>query len=97
MKEVNKQIMGKAIQYSEKAAKQLRKIFKSDKDSARMIIKAIEDYAEHSDKKHDIKILKGKFEDLKRLRVGKYRVIFDENFVIINIYEIKHRQGAYND
>lgn len=39
----------------------------------------------------------GKFEDLKRLRVGNYRVIFDENLVIINIYEIKHRQGAYND
>ncbi len=89
--------MGKLIQYSEKAAKQLRKIFKSDKESARMIVKAVEAYAEHPDKRYDIKILKGKFEDLKRLRVGNYRIIFDENLVIINIYEIKHRQGAYND
>lgn len=62
-----------------------------------MIIAAIEAYAENPYKRHDIKILKGSFEDLKRLRVGNYRVIFDENLVIINIYEIKHRQEAYND
>lgn len=89
--------MGKMIQYSERAAKQLRKIFKADKKSAGMILSAIEDYCENPLKRHDVKLLKGQFEDLKRLRVGNYRVIFDENHVIINIYEIKHRQEAYND
>jgi len=89
--------MAKQIQYTEKAAKQLRRIFKSDKKSARMIIKAIEDCAFNHGSNHDIKVLKGKFEDLKRLRVGNYRVIFDEDMVVINIYEIKHRQEAYHD
>ncbi len=37
--------MSKQIQYTEKAAKQLRRIFKSDKKSARMIVTGIEDYA----------------------------------------------------
>ncbi|PKL37897.1 MAG: hypothetical protein CVV44_12060 [Spirochaetae bacterium HGW-Spirochaetae-1] len=89
--------MGKEIRYSEKAAKQLRKIFKADKKSARMIVDAIGDYAEHPENRHDVKVLKGQFEDLKRMRVGRYRVIFDENMIIINIYEIKHRQEAYHD
>ena len=43
------------------------------------------------------KILKGKFEDLKRLRIGNYRVIFDDYSDIMSIYEIKHRQDAYHD
>lgn len=89
--------MAKLIQYTEKAAKQLRKIFKSDKKSARMIVTAIEDYASNRGSHHDVKILKGHFEDLKRLRVGNYRVIFDEDMVVVNIYEIKHRQEAYHD
>jgi len=89
--------MGKQIQYSLKAAKQLRKIFKADKKSAEMIISAIEKYAENPLNRNDVKILKGQFEDLKRLRAGNYRIIFDENLVIINIYEIKHRQEAYHD
>jgi len=89
--------MGKQIQYSLKAAKQLRKIFKADRQSAEMIISAIEKYAESPLNRSDVKILKGQFEDLKRLRVGNYRVIFDENLIIINVYEIKHRQEAYHD
>ena len=89
--------MGKQVQYSEKAAKQLRKIFKADRKSAGRIIIAIEDYADNPAKHHDIKILRGSYEELKRLRVGNYRVILDENLIVINIYEIKHRQEAYND
>lgn len=89
--------MGKKIQYSEKAVRQLRKLFKADKSISIMIIAAIEGYAENPSKRHDIKILKGNFEPLKRFRVGNYRVIFDENLVVINVYEVKHRQEAYND
>jgi len=89
--------VGKQIQYSERAAKQLRKIFKADRKISDMILSAIEDYAENPSKRHDIKILKGNFEKLKRLRVGNYRIIFDENLFVISIYEIKHRQEAYYD
>lgn len=43
----------------------------------------------------DIKLLKGEFGDFKRLRVGDYRIIFDEENKVINVYNIKHRKEAY--
>jgi len=89
--------MTRLIQYTDKAAKQLRKIFKSDSKSGLLIMKAIENYASNTVIRSDVKILKGRYENLKRLRAGNYRIIFDENMTVINIYEIKHRQEAYHD
>ena len=85
------------IKYSEKAVRQLKRICKSDKKSARLILNKIEAYAKNPSGNFDIKILKGKYEDLKRLRVGNYRIIFDEENNVLFIYEVKHRQEAYND
>ena len=85
------------ILYYQKAAKQLRKIMQGDRKSAIMIIAAIEQYAENPQGNYDIKILKGKAGEFKRLRVGNYRIIFEEEGKVMLIYEIKHRQGAYND
>ena len=85
------------IRYSEKAVKQMIRIRKGDKKSAEMIIKTIEAYSKKPSGDFDIKILKGKYEDLKRLRIGNYRVIFDDNGHIMSIYEVKHRQEAYHD
>ena len=47
--------------------------------------------------KNNIKTLKGKYKGLKRLRVGKYRVIFEEreNELIILIIRIAHRGEVY--
>ena len=83
------------ILYSEKAAKQLRKIMQGDRKSAIMIIAAIEEYAANPQGNYDIKILKGKAGIFMRLRVGNYRIIFEEDGKVMYIYEIKHRQGAY--
>ena len=83
------------ILYSQKAEKQLKKIHKSDKESAVRIVKAIESYAENPGGNFDVKILKGKMAAFKRLRVGNYRVIFDEEGHILHIYQIKHRQESY--
>lgn len=85
------------ILYSQKAAKQLRKIMQGDRKSAIMIITAIEQYAEDPQGTYDIKILQGKSGVFKRLRVGNYRIIFEEDGKVMFIYEVKHRQGAYND
>jgi mRNA interferase RelE/StbE len=85
------------IMYSEKAVKSLKKILKGDKKSAKMIIETIEKYSENPSGNFDIKHLKGKFGEFKRLRVGNYRIIFDEENNILNIIEIKHRQEVYND
>lgn len=87
------------IRYSEKAEKQIKKIHKGDKKSAAMIIEAIENFAASSKEKKDfdIKILKGKYGDFKRLRVGNYRVIFEDDNTVMLIYEVKYRQEAYHD
>jgi mRNA-degrading endonuclease RelE of RelBE toxin-antitoxin system len=87
------------IRYSEKAEKQIKKIHKGDKKSAAMIIDAIESFAAHSSRKNafDVKVLKGKYGNFKRLRIGNYRVIFEDDGTIMLIYEVKHRQEAYHD
>ena len=72
-------------------------IVKSDKRSGKIILEKIEKYAEYRKGNFDVKVLKGKYGILKRLRVGKYRVIFEEKDDLISIYEVKHRQGVYND
>ena len=83
------------ILYSAKASKQLMKISKSDKKSAKIILEKIEEYAIDTSGHYDIKVLKGKHDSFKRLRAGDYRIIFDEDNNILHIYEIKHRQEAY--
>jgi len=83
------------ILYSQKAEKQLKKIHKSDRESAVRIIKTIESYAVNSAGVFDVKLLKGKMASFKRLRVGNYRIIFDEDGNVIHIYQIKYRQEDY--
>ncbi len=91
--------MGKGmdIKYSEKAVKQIKKILQGDRKSAERILKTIEAFSREPSGQFDIKILKGKYEDLKRLRVGSYRVIFEIIENVMWVYEIKHRQEAYHD
>jgi len=86
------------VLYSEKALKQLKKISRGDKINASRIIDTIERYAAEPDgNKFDVKILKGKLGDFKRLRVGVYRIIFDQYGNVLYIYQVKHRQEAYDD
>ncbi|MEE8383151.1 MAG: type II toxin-antitoxin system mRNA interferase toxin, RelE/StbE family [Thermodesulfobacteriota bacterium] len=85
------------IKYTERAVRQLKKLAKGDKKSASMILKAIEAYSKKPSSKFDIKILKGKYGNFKRIRVGNYRIIFDDDGNVMFIYELKHRQEAYHD
>ena len=85
------------IKYSEKAERQLKRIAKGDKKSAAMILRAIEKYSNNPKGKFDTKVLKGKYGNFKRLRVGNYSIIFDEDGNVMFIYEVKHRQEAYHD
>jgi mRNA-degrading endonuclease RelE of RelBE toxin-antitoxin system len=70
---------------------------KGDRKSAIAIIGIIEAYAKNPGGNFDIKTLKGKYAEFKRLRVGKYRIIFDDDGKVMVIYEVKHRQEAYYD
>ena len=85
------------IKYSEIAVKQLGKISKGNKKNAIMIIDTIEKYTENPKQNKNVKILKGKFGNFKRLRAGNYRIIFNENDDVMFIYHIKHRKEAYDD
>jgi mRNA interferase RelE/StbE len=85
------------IRYSEKAVKQLKAIAKGDRKSAALILGAVESYAADPQASFDVKVLKGKLGDMKRLRVGKYRILFDEEKEVMSVYEVKHRREAYSD
>ena len=85
------------IKYSEKAAKQIETICRGDKRSASIIIEKIEAYSKNPRGHFDVKLLKGRYGDFKRIRVGKYRIIFEDDGEVMLIYEIKHRQEAYHD
>jgi len=34
---------------------------------------------------------------VKRLRVGKYCILFDDENEVMSVYEVKHRREAYSD
>jgi mRNA interferase RelE/StbE len=85
------------IKYSERAVSQVKRIAKGDKKSASMILREIENYSGNPRGKFDIKILKGKYGHFKRIRVGNYRVIFNDDENVIFIHEVKHRKEAYHD
>ncbi len=82
------------IVYSDKAVKQLKQLYKSQKSIAQLIInKILSIKSENS----DIKILKGKLGNISRLRVGNYRVLFVQELDLIKILEINHRKEVYRD
>lgn len=62
-----------------------------------MILRTIKAFSREPSRKFDLKTLKGKYGDLKRLRIGNYRVIFEILENVLWVYEIKHRQEAYHD
>lgn len=57
------------------------------------ILAALHRYAEIG--KGDVKALVGDDAELLRLRVGDYRVLFDETADGINVHRVRHRSQAY--
>lgn len=85
------------IKYSDKAVKQTHKLHKVGRKNAETILKAIESYAGNPAGKFDVKALKGGHGNIKRLRVGNYRVLFEIANNVMLVYEIKDRKEAYRD
>ena len=82
------------IKYSKQAIKDIKKL---PKDVAKLIKRAIEGLAENPPK-GDIKPLKGHSDGRKRLRVGKYRVIYQylsDTEVYVWIIEVGSRGDIY--
>jgi mRNA-degrading endonuclease RelE of RelBE toxin-antitoxin system len=77
----------KQIKWTVKALRQLRKI--KDRKEQERIYDAVSELKNFPNCKN-VKKLKG-YENLYRLRVGRWRVIFSEELTIITIQEVKKR------
>lgn len=90
--------MSYLVKLTKRAKKTLDKLDKETKNRINKSINDLVDYYEGKDApKPDLKLLKGKYSGLFRLRVGNCRIIFTmhkTNFVIL-IIEIVDRKNAY--
>ena len=64
-----------------------------EREAALQILTALHRYAETG--VGSVKSLSGEFEGLLRLRVGSYRVLFDETEDTITVHRILNRKDAY--
>lgn len=78
------------IDWKENALRELEKL---ESIISRRIVKAVDDMAENPFTK-DVKKLKG--QDIFRLRVGDYRVLFDICRDLITIVKVGHRKHIYD-
>ena len=92
-KKLYRGILLRKIQYAREAAKTLERI---DRATAQRIRNKVRQYAEDSASlANNVIIMKGG-EGFRRMRVGDWRVIFTEDFVILKVVRIAPRGGAYN-
>jgi mRNA interferase RelE/StbE len=80
----------KRIQLHPGVAGEIRAI---EQRTAMRILHALHRYAETGD--GDVKRLTGVFDGLLRLRVGSWRVVFDETSDAINVHRVRDRKDAY--
>ena len=83
------------VELTKTAFKDLQKL---PKHIQKIIIDKLDILSQNPDLlKNNIKTLKGKYKGLKRLRVGKYRIIFEEREteLVILIIRIAHRGEIY--
>jgi mRNA interferase RelE/StbE len=80
----------KEIRLQPNIAAEIRAI---DQSNALQILRAIDAYARCGE--GPTKALSGKFAGLLRLRVGNYRVLFDETAEAVTIHRIGDRRDVY--
>lgn len=85
--------MSKKIAYSKQAIKTLSKL--PTNETARIRAKLRQYSDDPASQANNIKKLQGR--DAYRLRVGDWRVIFDENDVVIDVIKIGPRGSIYKD
>ncbi len=90
--------MSYQIELTQKASKQLKRLGAQAKQQINRALKGMLDYYEDQDAaKPDIKMLKGKYHGLLRLRIGNMRVIFkmEHERLTILIVDVVSRGSAY--
>ena len=80
----------KSVRFQPKVPAEVRSINQRD---AITILESIHRYAETGTGR--VKPLSGEFEGLLRLRVGNYRVIFEETSDSLTIHRVRDRRDAY--
>jgi mRNA interferase RelE/StbE len=80
----------KAIRFEPSVPSEIRVIAQ---EAALGILKALHRYAETGQGR--VKRLSGEYDGLLRLRVGNYRVLFDESADAITVHRVRHRRDAY--
>jgi mRNA interferase RelE/StbE len=80
----------KRIRFVPNATVEVRAI---DQPTAMQILSALHRYAEMGEGR--VKPLSGEFAGLLRLRVGDYRVLFDETEDTITVHRVRDRKDAY--
>jgi mRNA interferase RelE/StbE len=83
----------KQVEYTRDAAKVLQRI---DRATARRIRDKVRQYAEDpASLANNVITMKGG-DDLRRMRVGDWRVIFTEDLVVVLVIRVAPRGGAYD-
>lgn len=83
----------KQVEYSRNAAKVLQQI---DRATARRIKDKVRQYAKDpASLANNVITMKGG-DDLRRMRVGDWRVIFTEDLVVVLVIRVAPRGGAYD-
>ena len=85
--------MGKKIAYSKQAIKTLKRVPNNESTRIRSKLRQYAD--DPASQANNVKKLQGR--DGYRLRVGDWRVIFDENDVVIEVIKIGARGSVYED
>ena len=80
----------KRIRFEPKVPAEVRSV---DQQSALQILTALHRYADTG--LGNVKALSGEFDGLLRLRVGNYRVLFDETDDTITIHRVLNRKDSY--
>jgi len=85
--------MGKKIAYSKRAIRTLAKLPANESTRIRSKLRQYAD--DPASQANSVKKLQGR--DAYRLRVGDWRIIFDENDVVIEVIEVGARGSIYKD
>lgn len=90
--------MSYQVELTQKASKQLERLGSQTRSHINQALKRMIDYFDDQEvARPDIKMLKGKYRGLLRLRVGGMRVIFkmERGHLVILIIDIVARSDAY--
>jgi len=87
--------MARKLAYSESAARIMRRLRKKNPVIHERIVKAVKDLARARSPAEVTNVRRLRGRPLWRLRIGSWRVIFDDDGVILTVLDVGHRREIY--